>query len=93
MKKIKFLALLMLVGLVSVSCNDILDDNVNPDRAHVIDALKALVGSRDHQNAAPSNQGQGLLPGPRERHYLLVQVIGQTGLTRQIEFIRGTGYR
>ena len=28
MKKIKFLALLMLVGLLSVSCNDILDDNV-----------------------------------------------------------------
>ena len=42
MKKIKFLALLMLVGLVSVSCNDILDDNVNPDRAHVIDAKDGL---------------------------------------------------
>ena len=42
MKKIKFLALLMLVGLVSVSCNDVLDDNVNPDRAHVIDAKDGL---------------------------------------------------
>ena len=36
MKKIKFLALLMLVGLLSVGCNDVLDDNVNPDR--IIDA-------------------------------------------------------
>ena len=42
MKKIKFLALLMLVGLVSVSCNDILDDNVNPDRAHKIEAKDGL---------------------------------------------------
>ena len=42
MKKIKFLALLMLVGLVSVSCNDVLDDNVNPDRAHMIEAKDGL---------------------------------------------------
>ena len=42
MKKIKFFALLMLVGLVSVSCNDILDDNINPDRAHAIDAKDGL---------------------------------------------------
>ena len=42
MKKIKFLALLMLVGLMSVSCNDVLDDNVNPDRAHKIEAKDGL---------------------------------------------------
>ena len=46
MKKIKFLALLMLVGLVSVSCNDILDDNVNPDRAHAIEAKNGLPVSK-----------------------------------------------
>ena len=42
MKKIKFIALLMLVGLLSVGCNDVLDDNVNPDRAHDIEAKDGL---------------------------------------------------
>ena len=42
MKKIKFIAMLMLVGLLSVGCNDILDDNVNPDRAHDIEAKDGL---------------------------------------------------
>ena len=42
MKKIKFFALLMLVGLLSVGCNDILDENVNPDRAHDIEAKDGL---------------------------------------------------
>ena len=37
MKQIKILALLMLLGLLSVSCNDMLDDNVNPDRGHDIE--------------------------------------------------------
>ena len=42
MKKIKFIASLLLLALVSVSCEDILDENVNPDRAHEIDAKVGL---------------------------------------------------
>lgn len=40
--KIKFLASLLLLSVASVGCNDILDDNVNPDRPHVIDAKAGL---------------------------------------------------
>ena len=42
MKKIKYIVATLLMGLVSVSCTDILDDNVNPDRAHYIDAKAGL---------------------------------------------------
>lgn len=42
MNKIKYLALLLLVALVSVSCEDKLGDNVNPDKAHSIDAKVGL---------------------------------------------------
>lgn len=42
MNKIKLIALSALVGLTTVSCKDVLDDNVNPDKAHVIDAKKGL---------------------------------------------------
>lgn len=42
MNKIKFIALLLLVSLVSVSCEDKLTDNVNPDKAHSIDAKVGL---------------------------------------------------
>ena len=42
MNKIKIFALLLLVSLVGVSCNDILDENVHPDKAHVIDAKVGL---------------------------------------------------
>lgn len=42
MNKIKFLACLLLLSVVSVSCEDILNDNVNPDKAHVIDAKVGL---------------------------------------------------
>lgn len=40
--KLKLIALLLLVSMVSVSCEDILDDNVNPDRAHYISAKDGL---------------------------------------------------
>ena len=42
MNKIKFIALSALVGLATVSCKDVLDDNVNPDKAHAIDAKVGL---------------------------------------------------
>ena len=42
MKKIKFIAATLLMGFVTVSCTDVLEDNVNPDRAHVIDAKVGL---------------------------------------------------
>ena len=42
MKKIYILASLLLLSLVTISCNDILDDNVNPDAAHEIDAKVGL---------------------------------------------------
>ena len=42
MNKIKFIALLLLVSMVSVSCEDKLGDNINPDKAHAIDAKKGL---------------------------------------------------
>ena len=38
MKKIKNIALLLLLALGATSCEDVLDDNVNPDRAHAITA-------------------------------------------------------
>ena len=42
MNKIKFLALLLLSSLLTVSCNDMLGDNINPDKAHEIDAKDGL---------------------------------------------------
>ncbi|MBQ0068669.1 MAG: SusD/RagB family nutrient-binding outer membrane lipoprotein, partial [Bacteroidales bacterium] len=42
MIKIIFLARLLLVSLLSVSCEDKLSENVNPDRAHSIDAKVGL---------------------------------------------------
>ena len=42
MNKIKLIALLLLTSLLTVSCEDILGDNVDPDRAHVIDAKVGL---------------------------------------------------
>ncbi|MBR1882826.1 MAG: SusD/RagB family nutrient-binding outer membrane lipoprotein [Muribaculaceae bacterium] len=42
MNKIKLIALLLLTSLFTTSCNDMLDDNVNPDVAHNIDAKVGL---------------------------------------------------
>ncbi|MBQ3959546.1 MAG: SusD/RagB family nutrient-binding outer membrane lipoprotein, partial [Muribaculaceae bacterium] len=42
MKKIRLIAATLLMGFLSVSCTDVLEDNVNPDRAHVIDAKVGL---------------------------------------------------
>jgi len=42
MKNLKHIASLMLLGLMTVGCTDILDENVNPDRAHTIDAKAGL---------------------------------------------------
>lgn len=45
MNKIKSIATLLLLGAFSLaftSCEDMLDDNVNPDKAHVIDAKAGL---------------------------------------------------
>ena len=42
MKKIKFIAATLLMGFLTVGCTDILDDNVHPDKAHVIDAKDGL---------------------------------------------------
>ncbi|MBO7610229.1 MAG: SusD/RagB family nutrient-binding outer membrane lipoprotein [Muribaculaceae bacterium] len=42
MKKILLIASLFLASIVMVSCNDVLDDNVNPDKAHVINAKVGL---------------------------------------------------
>ena len=42
MKKINIIALLMLTCLGMVSCGDTLDDNINPDKAHIIDAKNGL---------------------------------------------------
>lgn len=42
MKKINIIALLMLTCLGMVSCGDTLDDNINPDKAHAIDAKNGL---------------------------------------------------
>ena len=42
MNKIKLIASLLLASLVMVSCNDVLDENVNPDKAHVINAKVGL---------------------------------------------------
>ena len=42
MNKIKAFALVLLTSLLTVSCTDILDENVNPDAAHEIDAKVGL---------------------------------------------------
>ena len=42
MKKIFIFASILLLSLVTISCNDMLDDNVDPDKAHVIDAKVGL---------------------------------------------------
>ena len=42
MNKIKLIALLLLTSLLTVSCEDTLGDNIDPDRAHVIDAKAGL---------------------------------------------------
>ena len=42
MNKIKILAVLLFACLISVSCEDILDDNVNPDKPHAISVTEAL---------------------------------------------------
>ncbi len=42
MNKIKYLALLLMVSLFAVSCEDTLGDNINPDKAHSIDAKDGL---------------------------------------------------
>ena len=42
MNKLKITALLVLTCLVGVSCEDILDDNVNPDKPHSISVTEAL---------------------------------------------------
>lgn len=42
MKKIFQFASLLLLSLVTISCNDMLDDNVSPDNAHEIDAKVGL---------------------------------------------------
>ena len=42
MNKLKYLLSTVLVGLCCTSCVDILDDNVNPDRAHAITAQNSL---------------------------------------------------
>ena len=36
MNKVKIYALMLLTCFMGVSCEDILDDNVNPDKAHSI---------------------------------------------------------
>ncbi len=40
--KFKLIAMALVMGLVGVSCNDILDENVNPDRAHSLKAEEAM---------------------------------------------------
>ena len=42
MNKLKYILSTVLVGLCATSCVDILDDNINPDRAHVITAQNSL---------------------------------------------------
>ncbi len=42
MNKIKYMALLMVLSLLTMSCEDTLGDNVNPDKAHSIDAKDGL---------------------------------------------------
>jgi hypothetical protein len=42
MNKLKLIALSLLLGLVTVSCTDVLDNNVNPDKAHAITAEVGL---------------------------------------------------
>ena len=42
MNKLKYLLSTILVALCATSCVDILDDNVNPDRAHAITAQNSL---------------------------------------------------
>lgn len=42
MKKILNIAVLLLTSVLMAGCVDILDDNVNPDKAHVIDAKSGL---------------------------------------------------
>lgn len=42
MNKIKLLATTLLIGMVSTGCVDILDNNVNPDKAHEITAKDCL---------------------------------------------------
>ena len=42
MKKINYLALLLFASFLTVGCTDILDDNVDPDAAHDIDAKVGL---------------------------------------------------
>ena len=42
MKKIFIFASILLLSLVTISCNDMLDDNVDPDKAHMIDAKVGL---------------------------------------------------
>ncbi len=42
MNKIKLIALSLLAGMTMVSCKDILDDNVNPDKAHAINVEVGL---------------------------------------------------
>ena len=42
MNKVKIFALLLLTSIIGVSCEDILDDNVNPDKAHSINVQVAL---------------------------------------------------
>lgn len=42
MNKLKYLLLAAIVGLGATSCEDILDDNINPDKAHAITAQNSL---------------------------------------------------
>ncbi|MBQ7941788.1 MAG: SusD/RagB family nutrient-binding outer membrane lipoprotein [Muribaculaceae bacterium] len=42
MNKLKYLLLAVIVGLGATSCEDILDDNINPDKAHAITAQNSL---------------------------------------------------
>ena len=42
MNKVKIYALMLLTCFMGVSCEDILDDNVNPDKAHSINVQVAL---------------------------------------------------
>ena len=42
MNKFKLIILAVLLALVGTGCEDILEDNVNPDKAHVLDAQEGL---------------------------------------------------
>ena len=42
MNKLKYILSTVLIGLCSTSCVDILDENINPDRAHAITAQNSL---------------------------------------------------